>query len=41
MDDVPGVRRRPTGRPATAQFTEHGVLLFGGATLADARGRGA
>jgi len=26
---------------ATAQFTEHGVLLFGGATSGDARGRGA
>jgi hypothetical protein len=26
---------------ATAQFTEHGVLLFGGATREDARGRGA
>jgi hypothetical protein len=26
---------------ATAAFTEHGVLLFGGATLPDARGRGA
>jgi hypothetical protein len=31
---------RPAAR-ATAQFTEHGVLLFGGATRADARRRGA
>jgi hypothetical protein len=31
---------RPIAR-ATAQFTDHGVLLFGGATLPDARGRGA
>ena len=31
---------RPVAR-ATAQFTEHGALLFGGATLEDARGRGA
>jgi GNAT superfamily N-acetyltransferase len=31
---------RPVAR-ATASFTEHGALLFGGATLADARGRGA
>ncbi len=30
---------RPVAR-ATAQFTEHGVLLFGGATLPEARGRG-
>ena len=31
---------RPVAR-ATAAFTEHGVLLFGGATMAEARGRGA
>ena len=31
---------RPIAR-ATASFTEHGVLLFGGATREDARGRGA
>jgi len=31
---------RPVAR-ATAAFTPHGVLLFGGATLEDARGRGA
>jgi hypothetical protein len=31
---------RPVAR-ATAAFTSHGVLLFGGATLEDARGRGA
>ena len=31
---------RPVAR-ATAQFTDHGVLLFGGATLPEARGRGA
>jgi hypothetical protein len=31
---------RPIAR-ATAVFTEHGVLLFGGATLPQARGRGA
>jgi hypothetical protein len=31
---------RPVAR-ATAQFTEHGVLLFGGATREGARGRGA
>jgi len=34
------VAGRPVAR-ATAQFTEHGVVLFGGATLANARGRGA
>jgi hypothetical protein len=31
---------RPVAR-ATSAYTPHGVLLFGGATLADARGRGA
>jgi hypothetical protein len=31
---------RPLAR-ATAAFTDHGVLLFGGATLAEGRGRGA
>lgn len=31
---------QPIGQ-ATAGFTEHGVLLFGGATREDARGRGA
>jgi hypothetical protein len=31
---------RPIAR-ATAAFSEHGVTLFGGATLPDARGRGA
>ncbi len=31
---------QPVAR-ASAAFTEHGVLLFGGATLAEARGRGA
>jgi hypothetical protein len=31
---------KPVAR-ATAQFTDHGALLFGGATLAEARGRGA
>jgi hypothetical protein len=31
---------RPVAR-ATAQFTEHGVVLFGGATRDDARGKGA
>ena len=31
---------RPVAR-ATAAFTEHGALLFGGATLEEARGRGA
>lgn len=31
---------RPVAR-ATSSYTPHGVLLFGGATLADARGRGA
>lgn len=35
--DVDG---RPAAR-ASAAFTEHGVLLFGGATLPEARGRGA
>jgi hypothetical protein len=34
------VEGRPVAR-ATAAFTPHGVLLFGGATLEEARGRGA
>jgi len=34
------VDERPVAR-ATAMYTDHGVLLFGAATLPDARGRGA